>query len=435
MGISIHYRGRLEDMSRIEDFEDRVIDLALALGGNVRLWRSANNGTPTRMVRGLFVDLAPGQETTSLLVSPEGWLINLMEIADAEKGKLTEPSWCWVKTQFGPLEGHVALVELLSALKSEFLPNLEVSDEGGYWERRDLAELRQKMQFLERAIDTLADAFANDHLSAEAAEDPEILATRVERLAKKVHAIISRPAEHPPVEFPQDTGEPVSQAENEACWDAMFEENRRRQERMQRVIEEEMAKGVEIDDALDAAIEEVVPQLDWLEDSDEVESDQEFYAEAGDAPEEADDEPWLESLPDEVRSDRDEDDSFAAMEKHPLQQAATDLLMKLYDIAKALPERTTNFDALMRSAGEITGGLAQALPPPIDFDADDVEIGLTIVQLKRALRGAAFVRGALFLVRADKLLSEGQFADFMGATGTLSRQILEVLRAQRRSHD
>src|SRR5205823_206009 len=38
-----------------------------------------------------------------------------------------------IKTQFGPVEGHVALVEMLAALKREFLPDLEVSDEGGYW--------------------------------------------------------------------------------------------------------------------------------------------------------------------------------------------------------------------------------------------------------------------------------------------------------------
>src|SRR5262245_29514752 len=242
MGITIHYRGSLADPTRIEDFEDRVIDLALALGGNVRIWRSADKWSPQRMVQGLYVDLAPGQETTSLLISPEGWLINLMEIEDAEQGKSTAPSWCHVKTQFGPLEGHVALVELLSALKSEFMLNLEVSDESGYWERRDAGELRQKMGFVQRAIDMLADEVSNDCLSPEASEDPEILAGRVERLAKKVRSIIKRPAGQPPVQFPQDTGEAISCAENEALWDEMFRDNRRKQERMQRVIEEELSQ-------------------------------------------------------------------------------------------------------------------------------------------------------------------------------------------------
>ena len=61
MGVTIHYRGSLADLSRVEDFEDRVIDLALAMGGNPRLWRSADERDPSRMVRGLLVDLAPGK--------------------------------------------------------------------------------------------------------------------------------------------------------------------------------------------------------------------------------------------------------------------------------------------------------------------------------------------------------------------------------------
>jgi hypothetical protein len=41
MGVTILYRGSLADLSRVEDFEDRVVDLALAIGGNPQLKRSA----------------------------------------------------------------------------------------------------------------------------------------------------------------------------------------------------------------------------------------------------------------------------------------------------------------------------------------------------------------------------------------------------------
>jgi hypothetical protein len=52
------------------------------------------------------------------------------------------------------------------------------------------------------------------------------------------------------------------------------------------------------------------------------------------------------------------------------------------------------------------GGLAQALSPR-DLDAEDY--GLCIVKLKRALRGAAFARGALFPLRS--MLSEERFGE------------------------
>jgi hypothetical protein len=84
MGITISYRGRLAEPARIEDFEDRLVDFALAVGGLERIWRSWADNDPDRMVRGIILDLAPGQESTSLLVSPEGWLIGLIDIKDAE---------------------------------------------------------------------------------------------------------------------------------------------------------------------------------------------------------------------------------------------------------------------------------------------------------------------------------------------------------------
>src|SRR5919201_5689402 len=153
MGITIAYRGGLADLARVEDFEDRLLDLALEVGGLAQIWRSHADDDPRRMVRGVLLNLAPGQEPVSLLLSPEGWLINLTDIEDAERGRLTEPPWCFTKTQFGPIEGHVALVEMLAALRHEFLPDLEVSDEGGYWETRDLAELARRRSLLQEAMD------------------------------------------------------------------------------------------------------------------------------------------------------------------------------------------------------------------------------------------------------------------------------------------
>ena len=204
MGITIAYRGRLADLARIEDFEDRLVDCALEMGASAQNWRSWPDDNPERIVRGVILGLAPGQEPASLLLSPEGWLIGLTDIQDAEEARLAEPPWCFIKTQFGPVEGHVALVELLAALKREFLPGLEVSDDGGYWETRDLAELVRKRSMTEAAIDGLAEGLRRHGLSREAAEDPGILLRHIERVAEQVHRILHRPAEHPPVELGDD---------------------------------------------------------------------------------------------------------------------------------------------------------------------------------------------------------------------------------------
>ena len=88
---------------------------------------------------------------------------------------------------------------MLAALKREFLPNLEVRDEGEYWETRNLATLAAKRGQIQAALSAMADGLSRYGLSREAAEDPEILLARIERIAQLVQRTLARPAEHPPV--------------------------------------------------------------------------------------------------------------------------------------------------------------------------------------------------------------------------------------------
>ena len=432
MGVTIHYRGSFKDLDGVEDFEDRVLDLVLDLGGHARIWRSSDSGDSDRVVRGLIVDLAPGQESTSLLISPEGWLICPWDIEAAERGELTEPSWCSVKTQYGPIEGHVALVELLAAIKRQFMPDLEVNDEGEYWETRNLAKLQEKVSFLKRAIDTMADALSRDGLSAEAAEDPEILATRIERIARQVQRNLSRPVEHLPVEFPDnELGLPIDWKENETRWDQLYKENRRKQERIERNLEERMLKGEDMIEALEGALREEVA-ADLPSDTspeNQLSESGEFWAEA--------DEPWQESLleSDELASENDFFDK-----RHPLQEQATNLLFTLHEAVKGVNQTAEGgyLDVAMQGLAEIGGGLAQALPvrlPGSDGDDDAASLGLSAVQLKRALRGAAFAHGALIGARQDKLIAEDVFQELIDGIKELQTSVLGELKSIRSRYD
>jgi len=183
MGVTIHYCGTLDDIGRIEEMEDRVIDLVFSLGGKATIWRSFGNLDSCRTIRGLLIEMTPGQDTFSLLVSPEGHLLPVFQIEEAEQAAFPEPPYCFVKTQFGSLTGHVAIVHLLSAIKQEYFNDLEVHDEGEYYETRDFLTLKRKQQFLDGAIRSMASELRNHGLSDEAMEDPDIVATRVERIA------------------------------------------------------------------------------------------------------------------------------------------------------------------------------------------------------------------------------------------------------------
>jgi len=401
MGITVAYRGRLADLTRIEDFEDRLVDLALEVGGLAQIWRSYADQDPKRVVRGVILNLAPGLESTSMLVSPEGWLIGLTDIEDAESGQLTEPPWCFTKTQFGPLEGHVAVVETLAALKREFLPDLEVSDEGGYWETRDLAELGRRHTFLKKAIEGVAEGLRRHGLTPEAAEDPEILIKRIERIAAQVQRVLRRPAEHPPLTFPDDefSGAAPDPDAEEALWDEMFKHNRRQQERMQRSIEERRSRGEDDEQAFEKALEDLAIDVPGEDDSDESWSEDEPESFA---------EPFnVDAAVDEAIAEgkSESDDPFTAAEEgHPLQQHAMDLLHSLHAVFRDTdPRFASALQTLLQGASDAMGGLAQALG---DDDDDFESYGLRVTQLKRALRGLAFAQGALFLLReatsADK---------------------------------
>jgi hypothetical protein len=202
------------------------------------------------------------------------------------------------------VEGHVALIEMLEALKREFLPDLEVSDDGGYWETHDLAELVRLRALTQEAIDGLADGLRRYGLSSEAAEDPAILLRHVERVAEYVHRTLRRPVEHPPVAFEDDDNE-----------------------------------GGAVDPEATEKLRDLIGHLDTL-----------F---------------------------RDAD-----------------------------PRHASSLGTLYRGTGDALGVLAQAMSHR-DHDAPD--FGLCVVQLKRALRGAAFARGALFPLRST--ISAEQFAE------------------------
>ena len=101
----------MDDTSRIEEFENRVVDLVFAVGGTATIWRTHADHDPTRMLRGLIVEMAPGQDSMTLVIAPEGHIINLFEMEQVEKQALTEAPYCFVKTQFGTVQGHLTAGE------------------------------------------------------------------------------------------------------------------------------------------------------------------------------------------------------------------------------------------------------------------------------------------------------------------------------------
>jgi hypothetical protein len=107
-----------------------------------------------------------------------------------------------------------------------------------------------------------------------------------------------------------------------------------------------------------------------------------------------------------------------------------DLLKHLHEIFRgADPRFASSLHTLFQGAGDTMGGLAQALSGRED-GLDDY--GLRVVQLKRALRGAAFARGALFPLRAA--VTAEQFKELHRTLGQMEQDIFQELSRLRSEH-
>ncbi len=147
--------------------------------------------------------------------------------------------------------------------------------------------------------------------------------------------------------------------EKEDRWDASFKENRRRQERVGRAIENHLADGKRVEEAFDASMHEETALGLPLDESDEIESDED----------DEDGEDWRDSLPEEVEYDdedwsSEEGDSnepfgFDRRERHPLLERSTELLLRLHELFKDEGDSHNSIGTLMQGTMEISGGLAQ----------------------------------------------------------------------------
>ena len=304
---------------------------------------------------------------------------------------------------------------MLLALKREFVPDLELSDDGGYLPNYDLAELTRRRSQLNEAVSNLSTGLERHGLSREAAEDPEILLRRVERIATQVHRILRRPAEHPSVRSvdEDDYLSSVPDLESvESVWDELFMQNRRQQERLQRALEEGRSRGEDDDAAFDNALQDIGLEAPDAESGEETE------------PWRVDEHDSFDEPVDQAHADGD------AEERHPLLKAATDLLLELHSAFRDTSSRSAaSLSTLFQGAGDTMGGLAQALSRGED-DFDDY--GLRVTQLKRALRGAAFARGALFPLRG---VGEAErISELHRAIGKLADDIFQELSRVRAEH-
>lgn len=198
MGVTIHYRGRLNDVGQLTRLCEELADIAAVMGWqSTRLdddWQQPADarlhGSPTGAridgnlgLKGILIEPGEGAESLRFFFDREGNLWCPVSRVLVLEGTLKpEDAWVSVKTQFASPEIHVWIIGLLKYLKKRYISNLEVSDEGEYWETGDIRTLKKKMDFLNEKIEHLSRELSSSRFGNVSGLSAEEIAARIEQL-------------------------------------------------------------------------------------------------------------------------------------------------------------------------------------------------------------------------------------------------------------
>jgi len=198
VGVSIHYRGRLDDVQQLVVLCGELCDIAAVMG-----WQSTSSDDDWELpaaarlsgsrgntvidghlgLKGVQITSGPKAESLSFFFDHEGNLRSPVSMVLILDGTLkSEQAWVSVKTQFVPAEVHVWIIGLLKYLKKRYISDLQVSDEGEYWETGDIRILKEKMDLIDEKLKHISMELSSVRFGDVSGLSAEQIAFRIEQL-------------------------------------------------------------------------------------------------------------------------------------------------------------------------------------------------------------------------------------------------------------
>lgn len=88
-----------------------------------------------------------------------------------------------VKTQYGGIGVHIAVINLLKYLSGRYFAAFELRDEGGYWESNNEAVLQQQFERCDALLNIVQVALKD--FKSELTDTPQSFANRLEQFLKE----------------------------------------------------------------------------------------------------------------------------------------------------------------------------------------------------------------------------------------------------------
>ena len=181
MGITVHYTGTLPPEHSIGGVIDHFKQFCFER--ELECWQRDDTVTADNClgkddtgthIRGIEINIHPDCETLSLTFDTR--TRRLCDIwpqqrtgkkftcgkpwyyLDGEGNRHRSEGSLFCKTQFAGAHAHIVVCRLLQELRDNFMPCLEVSDEGEYWETGDIEKLTENIGHLGDMIKALGEA-------------------------------------------------------------------------------------------------------------------------------------------------------------------------------------------------------------------------------------------------------------------------------------
>ena len=195
MGVTIHYRGRLNNTGLLPQLRSELTDIAAVMKWDCQEmdddWAvepdarfEAGRIVGHLGLKGVLMQSHKDSEALALLFDRNGVLHSPAGMALSYEGR-SFGAWVSVKTQFAPPDVHVRIVGLLKYLKKAYISDLEVADEGGYWETGSWEALIQQMESINAAINRLDDALSSGKLGDLSGLTGDQIASMIEKLFRE----------------------------------------------------------------------------------------------------------------------------------------------------------------------------------------------------------------------------------------------------------
>jgi len=192
MGLTFYYEGKLRDPQRIDELKKEVQEICISMKWPYQLWPMKHLKKSDESKEGhhdLYdlkgISLTPENcEPLFLTFLPDGRLISPVFFMFS-KGKKPEQSdfHLFTKTQYAGVQTHLALMKLLIHLKEKYFEELNVIDEGKYWETKDENILQNQFGLYGEALDKLAEVLLT--IDSTPGESGKSIADKIEKGLKK----------------------------------------------------------------------------------------------------------------------------------------------------------------------------------------------------------------------------------------------------------